>query len=55
MKKCALLLVVVTVLAFVFGGAAFAADKKIVVGFAQIGAESDWRVASWSRPASVSE
>ncbi|MDR3165341.1 MAG: ABC transporter substrate-binding protein [Synergistaceae bacterium] len=46
MKKCALLLVVVTVLAFVFGGAAFAADKKIVVGFAQIGAESDWRVAN---------
>jgi simple sugar transport system substrate-binding protein len=46
MKKCALLLIVVTVLAFVFGGAAFAADKKIVVGFAQIGAESDWRVAN---------
>jgi simple sugar transport system substrate-binding protein len=31
---------------FVSLGAAFAAEKKIVVGFAQIGAESDWRVAN---------
>jgi simple sugar transport system substrate-binding protein len=46
MKKCALLLAIVTVLALVSGSAAFAADKKIVVGFAQIGAESDWRVAN---------
>ncbi|MCL2684011.1 MAG: ABC transporter substrate-binding protein [Synergistaceae bacterium] len=43
MKKCALLLTVVTVM--MFASAAFAADK-IVVGFAQIGAESDWRVAN---------
>jgi simple sugar transport system substrate-binding protein len=46
MKKCALILAIVTVLALAFGTAAFAAEKKIVVGFAQIGAESDWRVAN---------
>ncbi|MDR3076871.1 MAG: ABC transporter substrate-binding protein [Synergistaceae bacterium] len=46
MKKCALLMAVVTVFACLFASAAFAADKKIVVGFAQIGAESDWRVAN---------
>ncbi|MDR1885401.1 MAG: ABC transporter substrate-binding protein [Synergistaceae bacterium] len=45
-QKCALLLVLVSVLVVAFGCAAFAAEKKIVVGFAQIGAESDWRVAN---------
>ncbi|MDR1978282.1 MAG: ABC transporter substrate-binding protein [Synergistaceae bacterium] len=45
-RKCAVLLVFVSVLVLVLGCAAFAADKKIVVGFAQIGAESDWRVAN---------
>jgi simple sugar transport system substrate-binding protein len=44
------LLVFVSVLAFgcvaLSDGPAVAAEKKIVVGFAQIGAESDWRVAN---------
>ena len=42
--KWKLLLAFVAVL--VFCSASFAADKKIVVGFAQIGSESDWRVGS---------
>src|SRR5215470_15531210 len=33
-------------LAVAFTSAAFAADKKIVVGFSQIGAESGWRTAN---------
>jgi simple sugar transport system substrate-binding protein len=45
-KKFALLLTLVSIMVFVFSCTAFAADKKIVVGFAQIGAESDWRVAN---------
>jgi simple sugar transport system substrate-binding protein len=45
-RKCALLSALVLVTVFISLGAAFAAEKKIVVGFAQIGAESDWRVAN---------
>ena len=37
---------VLLVLIMAFTSAAFAAEKKIVVGFAQIGSESDWRVGS---------
>jgi simple sugar transport system substrate-binding protein len=44
--KCALLSALVVAIVFVSFGAAWAAEKKIVVGFAQIGAESDWRVAN---------
>ena len=41
------ILVLASVLLLAFGCvSSFAADKKIVVGFAQIGAESDWRVAN---------
>ena len=42
MKKCTLFLVAVAVMACLLATPAFA----IVVGFAQIGAESDWRVAN---------
>ena len=45
-RKCTLLSALVLVVLFVSCGVAFAAEKKIVVGFAQIGAESDWRVAN---------
>jgi simple sugar transport system substrate-binding protein len=46
MKQKCVLLVIVSVLVMAFGVSALAAEKKIVVGFAQIGAESDWRVAN---------
>jgi simple sugar transport system substrate-binding protein len=46
MKKCALFMVIAVVFACLSASAALAAEKKIVVGFAQIGAESDWRVAN---------
>ena len=45
--KLKLLLIFVSVMVIVFAcTTAFAADRKIVVGFAQIGSESDWRVGS---------
>ena len=45
MKKLLLVFVAVAVVVLACT-AGFAAEKKIVVGFAQIGAESDWRVAN---------
>ena len=39
------LLAFALVLVFAFAGCALAAEKPLVVGFAQIGAESGWRTA----------
>ncbi|MCL2009260.1 MAG: ABC transporter substrate-binding protein [Synergistaceae bacterium] len=46
MKLKALLVFVLAAVLVSACSVAFAADRKIVVGFAQIGAESDWRVAN---------
>ena len=45
MRKLTFVLVLL-VMTMAFATIAFATDKKIVVGFAQIGSESDWRVGS---------
>ena len=45
-KKSLLSALAVTVLAGAITMPAFAADKKITLGFAQIGAESEWRTAN---------
>ena len=38
--------IVTIALALVWAASATAADKKIVLGFSQIGAESEWRTAN---------
>ena len=46
MRKLGKILMLVTVAMLVFSVAAFAAPKKWVVGFSQIGSESEWRTAN---------
>lgn len=45
-KRNLLSAIVVSVIAGAIAMPTFAADKKIVFGFAQIGAESEWRAAN---------